>query len=96
MLLLLLSAAAAQAHAQSVPALPTFTVRATPTRLTTTAPANATLLCHAQGAAPILCLWRTPYGHVYTLSEGVFAEGGRLRHLRPRAGTQVRVKTVIQ
>ena len=25
-------------------------------------------------------MWKTPYGHVYTLSEGVFAESGRLRH----------------
>ena len=25
-------------------------------------------------------MWKTPYGHVYTLSKGVFAESGRLRH----------------
>ena len=37
------------------------------------------LVC-SSSAKPILCLWKTPYGHVYTLSEGVFAESGRLRH----------------
>jgi len=43
---------------------------------------NASLACSAS-AKPILCLWKTPYGHVYTLSEGVFAESGRLRHAVP-------------
>ena len=37
------------------------------------------LVCSST-AKPILCLWKTPYGHVYTLSNGVFAESGRLRH----------------
>jgi hypothetical protein len=43
---------------------------------------NLSLACSAT-AKPILCLWKTPYGHVYTLSEGVFAESGRLRHVVP-------------
>ena len=37
------------------------------------------LIC-SSSSKPILCLWKTPYGHVYTLSKGVFAESGRLRH----------------
>ena len=37
------------------------------------------LVC-SSSSKPILCLWKTPYGHVYTLSQGVFAESGRLRH----------------
>ena len=43
---------------------------------------NLSLACSST-AKPILCLWKTPYGHVYTLSEGVFAESGRLRHEVP-------------
>lgn len=40
---------------------------------------SVSLVC-SSSSKPILCLWKTPYGHVYTLSEGVFAESGRLRH----------------
>ena len=57
-----------------------FLVTATPSSLTTSPSNNISLVC-ASSAKPILCLWKTPYGHVYTLSEGVFAESGRLRHL---------------
>ena len=64
---------------------PPFAVSATPSRLVTTPSSNISLVCHASHK-PILCLWKTPYGHIYTLSEGVFAEGGRLRHLRGRRG----------
>lgn len=46
---------------------------------------NISLACSAT-IKPILCLWKTPYGHVYTLSEGVFAESGRLRHEQPHDG----------
>lgn len=42
---------------------------------------NVTLTCVAS-AKPVLCLWKTPYGHIYTLSDGVFAEAGRLQHHR--------------
>ena len=49
---------------------------------------NTSLACSAS-VKPILCLWKTPYGHVYTLSEGVFAESGRLKHEVPsEAGGQ--------
>ena len=41
--------------------------------------ANVSLSC-VSSTKPILCLWKTPYGHIYTLSDGVFAESGRLRH----------------
>ena len=41
---------------------------------------NLTLRC-SSSLSPILCLWKTPYGHVYTLSEGVAAESGRLHYL---------------
>ena len=40
---------------------------------------SISLIC-SSSSKPILCLWKTPYGHVYTLSKGVFAESGRLRH----------------
>ena len=53
---------------------------ATPSSLVTSTRNNISLVC-AASAKPILCLWKTPYGHIYTLSEGVFAESGRLRHL---------------
>jgi hypothetical protein len=43
---------------------------------------NVSLVCQAS-VDPILCLWKTPYGHVYTLGDGILAEGGRLRHVRP-------------
>ena len=33
---------------------------------------TVSLVC-SSSAKPILCLWKTPYGHVYTLSQGVFA-----------------------
>lgn len=62
-----------------------FTVTATPSRLVTTPSTNISLVCSAS-ARPILCLWKTPYGHIYTLSEGVFAESGRLRYLGGRGG----------
>ena len=39
---------------------------------------NVSLSC-LSSLKPVLCLWKTPYGHVYTLSQGVFAESGRLR-----------------
>ena len=55
-----------------------FSVTATPSRLVTSVTTNVSLICSAS-AKPILCLWKTPYGHIYTLSEGVFAESGRLR-----------------
>ncbi len=57
-----------------------LTVTASPGRLTTTSGNSISLFC-AASAKPILCLWKTPYGHVYTLSEGVFAESGRLKHI---------------
>lgn len=46
--------------------------------------ANVSLTCLAS-SKPVLCLWKTPYGHIYTLSEGVSAESGRIRHV-PVAG----------
>ena len=55
---------------------------ATPSRLVTSVTTNVSLICSAS-AKPILCLWKTPYGHIYTLSEGVSAESGRLRHSEP-------------
>ena len=64
-----------------------FTVTATPSRLVTTPSTNISLVCSAS-ARPILCLWKTPYGHIYTLSEGVFAESGRLRYLGGRSASQ--------
>ena len=57
-----------------------LTVTATPGRITTSSGNDVSLFC-AASEKPILCLWKTPYGHVYTLSEGVFAESGRLRHI---------------
>ena len=63
-----------------------FTVSAVPSRLVTAPSANISLICHSSHK-PILCLWKTPYGHIYTLSEGVFAEGGRLRHLSGRGSS---------
>ena len=51
-------------------------------QLTASLGSNTSLACSAT-TKPILCLWKTPYGHVYTLSEGVFAESGRLRHEVP-------------
>ena len=47
--------------------------------------ANVSLTCVAS-TKPVLCLWKTPYGHVYTLSEGVSAESGRLRHASSSSG----------
>uniref|UniRef100_A0A0K2TNF0 Putative LOC100115799 [Nasonia vitripennis] n=1 Tax=Lepeophtheirus salmonis TaxID=72036 RepID=A0A0K2TNF0_LEPSM len=41
---------------------------------------NLTLHCNSN-YEPILCLWKTSYGHVYTLSNGVLAERGRLAHV---------------
>ena len=61
----------------------TLHVTATPTSLVTQAKNNISLICTAS-AKPILCLWKTPYGHIYTLSSGVFAESGRLAHLEGR------------
>ena len=46
---------------------------------------NASLTCLAS-VKPVLCLWKTPYGHIYTLSEGVSAESGRLSHSASRSG----------
>lgn len=66
-----------------------FTVVATPSNLVTTTKNNISLVC-AASAKPILCLWKTPYGHIYTLSEGVFAESGRLRHLSSAPGSRGR------
>ena len=54
-------------------------VRPATRRLSAPVGANVTLSC-LSSVKPVLCLWKTPYGHVYTLSEGVFAESGRLRH----------------
>lgn len=48
-------------------------------QLVGTLDSRISLVC-SSSSKPILCLWKTPYGHVYTLSEGVFAESGRLRH----------------
>lgn len=49
------------------------------TQLVGTIDSSISLIC-SSSSKPILCLWKTPYGHVYTLSKGVFAESGRLRH----------------
>lgn len=49
--------------------------------------ANVSLSC-VSSTKPVLCLWKTPYGHVYTLSEGVFAESGRLRHSSGSSGNE--------
>lgn len=67
-----------------------FSVTADPALVQASAPGvNVSLVC-ASSARPILCLWKTPYGHIYTLSEGVFAESGRLREewKEERAGLQ--------
>ena len=48
-------------------------------QLVGTLDSSVSLVC-SSSSKPILCLWKTPYGHVYTLSEGVYAESGRLRH----------------
>ena len=48
-------------------------------QLSGTLDSSVSLVC-SSSSKPILCLWKTPYGHVYTLSKGVFAESGRLRH----------------
>ena len=47
---------------------------------------NVSLTC-LSSVKPVLCLWKTPYGHVYTLSEGVFAESGRIRHKKLPQGS---------
>ena len=47
---------------------------------------NVSLTC-ISSVKPVLCLWKTPYGHVYTLSEGVFAESGRIRHKKLPQGS---------
>ncbi|TRY67807.1 hypothetical protein TCAL_02278 [Tigriopus californicus] len=60
-----------------------FSVSATPSHLVTSPKTNISLVCTST-VKPILCLWKTPYGHIYTLSEGVFAESGRLRYLEQR------------
>jgi len=67
-------------YIQSTGAIP-GELKASPlaTQLTAELGSNTSLAC-ASTSKPILCLWKTPYGHVYTLSEGVFAESGRLRH----------------
>ena len=49
------------------------------TQLAGSIDSTISLIC-SSSSKPILCLWKTPYGHVYTLSKGVFAESGRLRH----------------
>ena len=56
-------------------------LRVTPlaSQLSGTLDSSVSLIC-SSSSKPILCLWKTPYGHVYTLSKGVFAESGRLRH----------------
>ena len=56
-------------------------LRVTPlaSQLSATLDSSVSLIC-SSSSKPILCLWKTPYGHVYTLSKGVFAESGRLRH----------------
>jgi hypothetical protein len=56
-----------------------LTVTPSATQLVSSVDSTISLVC-SSSAKPILCLWKTPYGHVYTLSEGVFAESGRLRH----------------
>ena len=48
---------------------------------------NVSLTCIST-VKPVLCLWKTPYGHVYTLSEGVFAESGRIRHKKIPQGSK--------
>ena len=48
---------------------------------------NVSLTC-VSSVKPVLCLWKTPYGHVYTLSEGVFAESGRIRHKKLPQGSK--------
>jgi len=54
---------------------------------------SISLVC-SSSAKPILCLWKTPYGHVYTLSEGVFAESGRLRHKDDSSGDECGLEIV--
>ena len=61
-------------------------VRPANRRLSGAIDANVTLTC-LSSVKPVLCLWKTPYGHVYTLSEGVFAESGRLRHKKLPQGS---------
>ena len=53
-------------------------VRPSSRRLSGEINSNVSLSC-LSSLKPVLCLWKTPYGHVYTLSQGVFAESGRLR-----------------
>ena len=72
-----------------------FLVSSTPSRLTTTTSNNISLVC-ISNAKPILCLWKTPYGHIYTLSEGVFAESGRLRHLSSSSSSGDRSSSSLQ
>ena len=57
-----------------------LTVTPSADQLFGTVDATVSLICESS-SKPILCLWKTPYGHVYTLSQGVFAESGRLRHI---------------
>ena len=62
-----------------VDAASSLDVRPTAVKLSGGLGSNASLACQAS-TKPVLCLWKTPYGHIYTLSEGVSAESGRLRH----------------
>ena len=61
-----------------------LSVRPTAVNLSGGVSSNVSLTCLAS-TKPVLCLWKTPYGHIYTLSEGVSAESGRLRHSEPSA-----------
>ena len=63
------------------------------TQLVGTIDSSLSLIC-SSSSKPILCLWKTPYGHVYTLSKGVFAESGRLRHKDDAEGDECGLEIV--
>ena len=62
-------------------------------QLVSSVDSTISLVC-SSSSKPILCLWKTPYGHVYTLSEGVFAESGRLRHKDDSSGDECGLEIV--
>merc|ERR1712012_107962 len=62
-------------------------------QLSGTLDSSVSLVC-SSSSKPILCLWKTPYGHVYTLSKGVFAESGRLRHKDDAEGDECGLEIV--